>query len=277
MEIFEAGTGHGALTLHLARAIHAANTPPPRKPSTKNPTETTSSLEEPVADAVDKNNGVSEDLYEEWRAKRRAVIHTLDSSRAHSAHAQNIVRNFRHGMYFPHVDFHVGEIREYLSSRLASNGDEPFLAHAILDLPGTDQYLDMVGKAVNPGGSLVTWTPSITQIMRCLETVLALKLPWHLEKVLEVGGSVGSGGREWDVRQVKPRARARDGPHVIPKDVEIDVEESLGNEEGVEVVPTTDESDLQYSPAERLEWVCRPKVGIRIEGGGFIGLWQRKA
>ncbi|KFX96568.1 hypothetical protein V490_03275, partial [Pseudogymnoascus sp. VKM F-3557] len=33
LEIFEAGTGHGALTLHLARAIHAANPAPPPLPS----------------------------------------------------------------------------------------------------------------------------------------------------------------------------------------------------------------------------------------------------
>lgn len=45
LEIFEAGTGHGALTLYLARAIHGLNPPPPplppRKPNQKGTVDTT--------------------------------------------------------------------------------------------------------------------------------------------------------------------------------------------------------------------------------------------
>jgi hypothetical protein len=99
-----------------------------------------------------------------------------------------------------------------------------------------------------------------------------------LEKVVEVGGAVGVGGREWDVRPVKPRA-------LLEAKVE-DTKQSKYLEEGRDILGGPVE-DLGELPAKTLvsknpvsddngwEMVCRPKVGIRISGGGFVGVWRR--
>lgn len=209
--------------------------------------------------------------YDAWREGRRAVIHTLDNSERHSKQAERTVKNFKHGMYTHNIDFHVGSIEEYLNSRLKENGQEFFLDHAILDLPDTQSHMELVGKALKPNGSLVTWNPSISQVERCVEEVSEKKLPFLLEKVLEVVGGI-NGGREWDVRRARvrpvskiPRLEENDeSAEVIAETADI-----LGKEE------LTDIKEYVLVDDSRYEMVCRPKVGNRIEGGGFISLWRR--
>lgn len=251
MEIFEAGTGHGALTLNLARAVHAANPPAPI-PEAASPTD-------------DNKAQLEQDLENDkaWRAARRAVIHTLDINVAHSKHAELVVKNFRNGLYFPNVDFHTGTIEEYLSGRLATSGDEPFLDHAILDLPATQNYFEIVSKAMKPHGTLIGFCPSITQINTCFLLAKKHNLPFFLEKVIEIGGAVGVGGREWDVRLVTPRALKN---------------ESRNQKDETDIVEdTVDEGKVAEVSNRGGELVCRPKVGVRIFGGGFLGVWRKIA
>ncbi|KAH7395858.1 adenine-N(1)--methyltransferase [Cadophora sp. MPI-SDFR-AT-0126] len=245
LEIFEAGTGHGALTLHLARAIHAANPPAPTP--------------EPIAPTEDNTVRTEQNLAIEkaWRKARRAVVHTLDINAAHSHHAAQVVKNFRRGLYFPNVDFHTGTIEEYLSGRLADS-DDPFLDHAILDLPSTHEYFEIVSKAMKANGTLIGFCPSITQINSCVLLTKQKNLPFFLEKVIEIGGAVG--GREWDVRLVTPRALKNDSGE---KQATVD---TVGEVEDRKASETTNRGE---------EMVCRPKVGGRVSGGGFVGLWRR--
>lgn len=306
------------MTLHLARAIHGANSPAPdhnlphllfrddegldqlldkRISSSQQSDIETATGHSSDADVVaQERENVRAELVREndqikevrkqrmpgiktWRRKRRAMIHTLDISPEHSKYAQKIIRNFRHGMYYPHIDFHIGSINEYLTSRLSQSAQEPFLEHAILDLPGTHEYLESVGKALRPNGSLITWNPSISQVMKCVEVVRDLRLPFVLEKVLELGSSVGVGGREWDIRSVRPRALQRlretkDKGSVLTEEGDIG---ETGTEEPIvadaEGPSRSEKSSLKDNTG--YEMVCRPKVGIRTEGGGFVGLWRR--
>lgn len=268
LEIFEAGTGHGSLTLHLARAVHGANTPAPKIPPQR----------EPDAPAEE-----CEQTYLAWKATRKAVIHSLDNSNGHSKRAQEVVREFRRGMYFPNVDFHVGKIEEYISLRLTSNDDRPFLSHAVLDLPDPSLYLEIFGRALSPLGKLLTFNPSITQTVKCLQVVEKQKLPFVLDKVLEVGTSAGSGGRLWDVRSVVPRSIQRNAkaaevePPSAPGE---EVPAATGEEtESPEDTATGSDSEIEASPEiskEIWEIVCRPKAGVKAEGGGFVGVWRRK-
>jgi tRNA (adenine57-N1/adenine58-N1)-methyltransferase catalytic subunit len=259
LEIFEAGTGHGALTLNLARAIHGANIAAPPTPERKNGKDYESTNEGLEAKA-------KKEAYDTWRAHRRAVVHTLDQSAAYSAHAQKTVQNFRQGMYFPNVDFHVGSIEEYLSGRMSTT-DEAFLDHAILDLPNTHQYLDIVGKALKTNGSLVTWNPSITQINKCVMMVKMENMPFILERVIEVGPGLG-GGRDWDVRMVRPRALSKSNLEPTTSESEDGFAERI--------LESKDAASVQRPAAEDgWEMVCRPKVGIRVIGGGFIALWRK--
>jgi tRNA (adenine57-N1/adenine58-N1)-methyltransferase len=255
LEIFEAGTGHGALTLNLARAIHGANTATPPIPDEDITAEAT-------PDVVER----MKDTYQEWRKNRRAVIHTLDCSGRHSAHAETVVKNFRHGLYYPHIDFHVGSIDEYLTSRLEATDGTPFLDHAILDLPDIHHYFDIVGRALKANGTLITFCPSITQINAGMTFVRQGAVPLFLEKVIEVGGVVGVGGREWDVRPVKPRALLKARTEDIKPSEE--PEDALAEDlEDLRQSPDSDDSGW--------EMVCRPKVGLRIVGGGFVGVWRK--
>ncbi|KAM0129031.1 hypothetical protein ACHAP3_007983 [Botrytis cinerea] len=300
LEIFEAGTGAGSLTLHLARAIHGANTrapPIPRFLQTRgkiSPDEDIFRYGGKLSERAEKMT----DLYNEWRSQRRAVIHSLDADERHSRHAQKTVRNYRHGAYFPHIDFHVGSIHDYLSKRLEETKGV-FLDHAILDIPGIQDEMEIVGKCIKPDGRLITWCPSITQHMKCLEVVKGKKLPFVLDRVLELGSQLSTGGREWEVRSVKPRALIKaekkakaekidreDGSKassivdewlskISSKEDEVtseDVETSESESVPVEA-STGDASDL--TDMSGWEMICRPRVGDRITGGGFVGVWKK--
>jgi tRNA (adenine57-N1/adenine58-N1)-methyltransferase len=269
LEIFEAGTGHGALTLHLARAIHAANPPAPPLPPAKVMKHSEPAAEGEAAFLEPDHQGITAevksavDVYEAWKSSRRAVIHSLDISEQNSKHAQGTVKNFRRGVYYGNVDFHVGIISEYLSTRLAES-PEPFLDHTILDLPAAHSHLEIVGRALKPNGSVVVFCPSITQINTCVQLVKQKHLPLLLETVLEIGAGVGVGGKEWDVRAVKPRALLK---------AEAETRDSPVEGESAKTSPS-DEFEVKTEDSG-WEMVCRPKVGGRISGGGFLGLFRR--
>ncbi|CAN9120883.1 unnamed protein product [Alternaria alternata] len=178
-EILEAGgTGHGALTLHLA--IHAANPPIPKTPSY------VTSEEEPE-DAVYLGESLS-DLHESglesWKQNRRAIIHTLDISDKHSKHAKKIVKAFAMAS----------------KQKAKRKTEEPFLSHVFLDLPNATSLAN-VAPALHVNGLLAVFNPSITQIAECVESIREQRLPYLLDQVIELGaGTI----REWDVRAVKP-------------------------------------------------------------------------
>lgn len=250
--------------MHLSRAIHGANPTAPRIPILKEKYDTVE--EELKAEET-------QEAYEKWRGTRRAVVHTLDQSAAYSKHAQMTVKRFRQGMYWGNVDFHVGSIQDFISQRMSPEESKPFLDHAILDLPNTHQYLDIVAQALKTNGLLVTWCPSITQLNKCVLLIKESKLPYWLEKVIEVGPSM-NGGKEWDVRFVKPRAWSKDKAKAPESDEDV-VPSSLGREEEI-MLPESDAeamqsstkskvSDLENAAAQNDGWemVCRPKVGIR--------------
>lgn len=243
-EIFEAGTGMGSLTLHVARAIHAAN--PPLPPS----------LRRDICEAKFRPKGNpsltrvdlgpdAEAAFDRYKASRRAVLHTLDNKPKHTHAAYKLIRNFRRAQYLPSIDFHIGSIDEYLSERLAKSDGAPFLSRAILDLPSAHENAERVIEALLPNGILILFKPSISQIGDFQKWSTETRQPIRLEKVLELPVSTTSdgvhdagGGRHWDVKTVVPRASSQDA-----------------NSKPVQVM--------------------RPKVGERIAGGGFVAILRR--
>ncbi|KAK5715628.1 hypothetical protein LTR15_010274 [Elasticomyces elasticus] len=258
LEILEAGTGHGALTLYLSRAVHGANVLFPR------PLRPEAGAEEEGGDIAVKA----------WKASRRAIIHSIEISEKYSDHARTIVDGFRHGMYTPNVDFHVGSVSAITSTLLAQRQGKEFLSHAFLDLPGTEQHLSVMAKALKVDGALVVFCPSITQVMACLERVKEEGVGLEMERVLELGVNGGTGGREWDVRAVRPRARQQQSTDNVVddggegrerEDSGIDLNSSGGEEDG-----PGDKKD------EGWKMICRPKVGELVVGGGFLGVFRKK-
>lgn len=259
LEILEAGTGHGGLTIHLSRAIHAGNPPTP-KPV-------------PEEDPETRDAKVAE-----FKERRQAILHTIDVASQYSAHARQTIAAFRHGQYLHNIDFHTGSVSDWVASALSARNDEPFLSHAFLDLPNADTHIDNVAKAVKVDGNLIVFNPSITQINECALKIKQEGIPLELDRVIELGVNGGSGGREWDVRPVKPRTQkveaAPEAVAISGEDAEVrsDAESRDAEQEQAENV-----ANPSQTPDEgKWAMVCRPKVGERVVGGGFLGVFKKK-
>ena len=272
-EVFEAGTGMGSLTLHIARALHAGNRGMTREmrdalaaadikrrntanaDSESEASEITSEPDiatesRPLESLTLSRLDVSPELhdqFEAWQSSRRTVLHTLDRNPKHAREAYRFIRRFRRGMYLPDIDFHIGSIPDYLGPRLEASGGKPFLSRAVLDLPAAHGVAEIVVQALRPNGLLLVFNPSISQIAEVAGWSVRTGQPLRLERVSELANttSVGSddaglndggGGRTWDLRTVMPKRDAAEG----------------------EVVQ-----------------VMRPKVGERVAGGGFVAVFRR--
>lgn len=242
IEILEAGTGHGALTLHLARAIHAANV----------------GWDMPGADDIQTATETS-------RPRHRAVVHTIDISSKYSEHAVKTIGGFRRGIYTHDIQFHIGDVSEWIDRQIDARDRRPFLSHIILDLPVSHTHVEKALSALHVDGKLILFNPSITQINSAIELVKTLRLPLQLEKVVEVGPAM-TGGRIWDVRFVKPRALTRQANVRSISATDTDNSRPTSN-------ALDDEASLDNDGGWRL--VCKPKIGDRISGGGFVALWSK--
>lgn len=255
-EVFEAGTGMGSLSLHIARAIHAANPPVPAQLRH-------ALRSSPLARNVATAGGVLELAPDEaallaaYKASRRAVLQTLDRNGKHTRAAYKIVRNFRRAQYLADVDFHVDSIDRYVSARLEASGGRPVFARAVLDLPAAQEpALGKLIRALRTNGVLVLFNPSISQIAEFQAWALETKAEVQLEKVLELPTTStadgvrdgGCGGRHWDVKIVKPKPAPGEA-------VREEVEDGATEPESVVVM--------------------RPKVGGRVAGGGFIAVYRK--
>ena len=261
LEILEAGTGHGALTLYLSRAISGGNPPLPASLLAElRENEKNSSLPSPD---LEPRIGPSQEL-QDYLSSRRAILHTLDIVPEHSRHARKVVRDFRRGLYAGNVDFHIGDVKDWLADQTAKRSDDErrFLSHTILDLPNAEAVLQAAAEAMRDDGTLLVFNPSISQIQKCVETVRELRLPLLMDKVLELGAG-WTGGREWDVRSVRTKKDAK--ASVQQSDTESEAVEQVANEEAMEV------------KEEGNGWVMvsRPKAYARVVGGGFLGVWRR--
>ncbi|KAK5999645.1 hypothetical protein QM012_005302 [Aureobasidium pullulans] len=270
IELLEAGTGHGALTLHLSRAIHGANTQVPKSDSTSKGEE-----DHPITESDSgENQSENDSALDAWKASRKAVIHTIDISSKYSKHAAKIVSGFRHGVYANNVDFHVGDVSEWIKSEhVRRSSEEPFLTHAFLDLPATHDHLPAVASALKKDGTLIIFNPSITQILDCIQKIKRQNIPLFLDQTLELGNNGSSGGKPWDLRAVKPRASSKNQPI----EVSSDSAQSPGSDSPDESITRDPAQTLKETTPEDANWtfVCRPKVGERITGGGFLGVFRK--
>ncbi|KAI9763182.1 MAG: hypothetical protein M1840_000848 [Geoglossum simile] len=328
LEILEAGTGHGALTLHLARAVHAANTArPPFPPARSIPHGSKEQLahtagvdSEDVAGVPRGTQAPEAVLEEKWRSSRGAIVHTLDIDPQNSRHAERIVRGFQRGMYAGDVDFHTGDVSEWVTTQLQhraeTSADPPravtgpavgsaFLSHIFLDIPDVHRHLQRMQDALHVDGLLVIFTPSITQIAACVRVIKEKKLLFAMDQVVELGlATTGLGsGRQWDVRvagtaagRLEPKELGLRGTRgsvqqgrledqgvvaVTPGQgdahdgANIEQPEGIITEQGP-LAKTTIQADLAVEEEkDGLKMICRPKVGERLAGGGFVAVWRR--
>lgn len=298
LEILEAGTGHGALTLHLARAIHAANSPCP-SPKSVDVLETTSDslpLSKVGSEDVPSTDGLSKKARSlaDWKKRRRAIIHTIDAVAEHSRHAKRIVEGFSSGLYAGNVDFHSGDVGDFMSNQCRARGvSGQIFHHILLDLPGTHNYIVRAAQALRPDGTLVVFSPSVTQIAQVVEVIRKLKLPLSYDQVIELGAGYG-GGKQWDVRLVRPRKDRIKTDQRLYQNNSFQTKDKLPRPDreplgvfgflrklfgyGAQGAPQAPSADRTSDNKEEAIWhtICRPSVGHKVVGGGFVGVWRRK-
>ncbi|MCJ1409214.1 hypothetical protein MMC19_003292 [Ptychographa xylographoides] len=243
-------------------------------------------LDAPIRAAYEEIQTLHKLARTEWKANRRAVIHTVDVSSHYSQHAEKIFSSFRRGIYVGDADFHVNDVGEWLDQQMSirdlKSSEPTFLSHAILDLPGSHDHVEKVASALHPDGVLIVFNPSITQILRSIKMIREKKIPLWLDRVVELGAGL-TGGREWDVRTARPRASLR----AEKARTEAQAVKGLGTSEETNVLGITNEGPMQSAKQDQehiellrpersgFETICRPKVGERITGGGFLGVWRK--
>lgn len=300
LEILEAGTGHGGLTLHLARAIHGANPPLPEFLRHEHVDADPAHADEDVTYESTTTDHAAEPTVEAWKKKRRVVVHTLDNKPRHSRHARKTVNGFRRGMYANDIDFHVDDVSSWVKARFAAQtaGDsskepEPFLSRVFLDLPSAETHLELMAQALHVDGALAVFNPSITQIAQCVQKVKELNLPFALETVVELRGS--DTVREWDVRVSQLKAARKEVNGTDPKtedgeSPEVDqdsisessekeaslAEQAVEEAEELQKLERQQEEQLAATEADSWKLICRPKTGLTMGVGGFVGLWRRQ-
>lgn len=265
VEVLDAGTGHGSLALHLAKSIAAANPPPPDLPK---PDLVESKRSAEPASAVGQVKTNFSSAWTEYRSRRKAVVHSVESVAANSLHAEKTIRGFRQGLYWPHIDFSTARVEEWARQQHADRG--AFLSYATLDLPDVHEVITAVSEALMVDGKLAVFTPSITQIAECQRVILEKNLSLHFVKVVELGEGIST-GRVWDLRSVTPRARERTQaePAGSTSNAENPDENDTSNiVEDSGAIPTDHASTGKVL-------ICRPKVGDRVVGGGFVGLFRK--
>lgn len=231
---------------------------------------------------------------EKYKSRRKAIIHTLDISSRHSDHATKVVAGFRHGLYAGNVDFHVGDISEWIQTQFTARAEfqkdteaKTFLSHIILDLPSAHRYIAQAASALHVDGCLLVFKPSITQITKCVEEIRKERLPLILDRVVELGAAM-TGGRRWDVRSVRPRALVKSEAE---KGEDLAIASAAATQRSGEVIAGSGDSstnigsDVVGRDEEQVrtlddhgggwEMICRPEVGGMVTGGGFLGVWKK--
>ncbi|KAK6544227.1 hypothetical protein TWF694_000930 [Orbilia ellipsospora] len=281
LEVLEAGTGHGSLTLQLARALSAGL-------GSKSP------ITSPVA-----------------------ILHTVERDTRISNHAEKLVKSFRRGIYDrPGLNFYCDDVKQWLESQITLRATQkrtpttvtaaeettsttsesitwteykPFLSACVLDMPDIKHILPLLAQAMHPAAILGYWVPSITQITSVIEHIQLQRIPFYVEKVLEYGnGGGGAGARVWDVRlaQVRSRMKPVATPTKPPRGTaglrrflaatQQESEENPATEdEGDSSQPSLSSDTSIMDNKHGLEMVCRPKTGERTQGGGFYLLMRR--
>lgn len=218
---------------------------------------------------AEQNADEDMEAWNAWTINRRAVLHTVDISEAFSARAENVVRGFRRGIYAGNVDFYVAPVELWIDEQIRRRSNtDPFLSHAILDMPAAHEKIERVIQVLKDDGILVVFMPSVTQISECVKLIGEKRLPLMLEKAVELGTGISS-GRLWDIRMTKVK---RSSTQRIDSGVD-EQGEAEESERGEEVDM---DAESQSTETERESvLVCRPKVGTKVVGGGFVGLWRK--
>ena len=220
-------------------------------------------------------------FYEHKSDDRQAVIHTVDVSQRNSEYAEKTINGFRQGLYANDIVFHVGDVSQWIDEQVYNRGlgrdQKAFLSHIVLDMPSSSQHIEKAASVLHTNGTFLAFNPSITQIIALVKIVKQLYLPLVLSSVLELAPN--SGGREWDLRAVIPRALTRGAKASATENDVLRIAHEDLNDGLVADLAESNSADGDNRPIHENEngvrTICRPKVGYRVAGGGFLGVWRK--
>jgi tRNA (adenine57-N1/adenine58-N1)-methyltransferase len=159
-------------------------------------------------------------------------IVSVDLRQSHLDHAKKFISRYQQGQYLSSIEFVQGDLGEVVSSM----DEGKRFDGVVLDLLNPWDYMSHIVKVLRPDGTLVVYTPNITQGIKMLRDIRRSTLPLALEKCIEVTH------KEWVVKPVTLK-----WPEAIPNANC----ESLTTSAGEDKVCLT-------SNVEANDWICRP-------------------
>jgi len=197
IQILEAGTGHGSLTLSICSKLHVRN-------------------------CYLKKFGV-----------RGGILHSIDNFPKHSKRGQKTIENFKRGLYKDDVEFHIAESpTDWLQNHsdhwkslekhdqsISKDDKEGFLSAAFLDMPDPKLHLKQISKNLKQDAPLIVYCPSVTQIIQILDEIRINKESIKLThtRTIQLTPGIGGGLQDWDVRYTFIRATNQEGLVCRPK------------------------------------------------------------
>lgn len=250
IRVFEAGTGTGGVTLHLAQLLAAT--------------------------------GVND-----------AKLHSIDCNKRHLQRAKEVVQSYRRGIYTERCVFGVASSPlEYFER---CNLTEAFDS-AVLDMPDVHKHLSSVFAALKHGANFVVFCPSVTQVITCVhmierahsqaESIQAENINHSTNTESNDTSNFHDNSHDEDITDIH-----KDECNNVHKDVSL---ETASINVPIDSIQGRFKSQLpkfhimntyELSDYSLREWdvrsasvrasseqvtVCRPRVGVRVRGGGFL-------
>lgn len=201
-----------------------------------------------ICNAIHAANGLAKHYND--KSLRGAVLHSVDRNMMHSAVGKSNVSNYKNGRYFDDVEFYVSETP---SAWLKEQNEQkeyplPYLSGVFLDLPNPEAYLYDIAKHMKLEATLIVFCPSVTQILQC-------------KKVIE-------DSRRTSAHECHNTNKLID--LTLTKTIELPPGNGGGTREWDVKTVFTRESEESVS-------ICRPKVGLKVVGGGFVGVFKKSS
>ena len=201
-----------------------------------------------ICNAIHAANGLAKHYND--KSLRGAILHSVDRNGMHSSVGKANVSNYKNGRYVDDVEFYVSEtpsawLNEHMQQK---KNPEPYLSGVFLDLPNPEEYLHDIARHMKLEATLIVFCPSVTQILQC-------------KKVIE-------DSRRASTDSHQKRENLID--LTLTKTIELPPGNGGGTREWDVKTVFTRESEENVS-------ICRPKVGLKVVGGGFVGVFKKSS
>lgn len=187
--------------------------------------------------------------YYKTHGVKGAILHSIDNTQAHSVRGSRNLTTFRRGIYANDVEFHVansptqwllenaGPWRslEKFEEDASEDDRKEFLSGAFLDMADLTSNIQAISEALKQDSPFILFSPSVTQLLDVLKTVKQSHGQIKLTHIRTIQLVPGAGGGLQDWDLRYTEIRK-------------------SGEEGV---------------------VCRPRVGSRVVGGGFVAIFKK--